>query len=533
MKTLYYGGPILTMENREDKPEAVLVQNGVIKKVGHLDELRNIAGKRVKEYDLRGKCLMPAFIDAHSHITMAGQVSVLADLTECMNYNDIVQKLKSYIKDHHVTAKQAVLGFGYDHNTLCEEKHPTRQILDMVSQDIPIMILHISGHMACVNSKVLQMCGITRDMDDPEGGVIGREDGGREPNGYLEEAAMALVQSRIGKLVKISIRKMIRGMQEVYIQNGITTIQDGASTSQNIALLKSMAAMHLLKTDVVAYPLMTANGCEVLHKNRKYVGAYHNRLKIGGYKLVLDGSPQGRSAWMTEPYEGEPKGYCAYPWLKDEQVNEYVKKAVDEGHQILAHCNGDAAGDQFITAYEKAVANDQTGRDMRPVMIHCQTARTDQLDRMKELGMIPSIFVGHVFYWGDVHIKNFGQKRGMRISPVKDALSRGLNLTFHQDTPVTKPNMMHSVWCAVKRISKNGTIVGEDQKIDVYDALKCITINAAYQYFEEEKKGSIREGKMADLVVLEKNPLEVDQMKIREIRVIETIKEGKTIYKAQ
>ena len=224
MKTLYYGGPILTMENREDKPEAVLVQNGVIKKVGHLDELRNIAGKRVKEYDLRGKCLMPAFIDAHSHITMAGQVSVLADLTECMNYNDIVQKLKSYIKDHHVTAKQAVLGFGYDHNTLCEEKHPTRQILDMVSQDIPIMILHISGHMACVNSKVLQMCGITRDMDDPEGGVIGREDGGREPNGYLEEAAMALVQSRIGKLVKISIRKMIRGMQEVYIQNGITTI---------------------------------------------------------------------------------------------------------------------------------------------------------------------------------------------------------------------------------------------------------------------------------------------------------------------
>lgn len=249
-----------------------------------------------------------------------------------------------------------MLGFGYDHNTLCEEKHPTRQILDMVSQDIPIMILHISGHMACVNSKVLQMCGITRDMDDPEGGVIGREDGGREPNGYLEEAAMALVQSRIGKLVKISIRKMIRGMQEVYIQNGITTIQDGASTSQNIALLKSMAAMHLLKTDVVAYPLMTANGCEVLHKNRKYVGAYHNRLKIGGYKLVLDGSPQGRSAWMTEPYEGEPKGYCAYPWLKDEQVNEYVKKAVDEGHQILAHCNGDAAGDQFITAYEKAVA---------------------------------------------------------------------------------------------------------------------------------------------------------------------------------
>lgn len=533
METLYYGGSIITMEDRGDRPEALLVKNGYIEKVGSLKDVRAAAGKKAREHNLNGMCLMPAFIDAHSHITMTGQVSVLADLTECNNFEGIISKLREYIRDNHITPRHMVLGFGYDHNTLTEGTHPTRYVLDQVSEEIPVMILHVSGHLACVNSKALQICGITKETPDPAGGMIGREADGAEPNGYLEEAAMTLAQTRGAKKVKISILKIIRGMQQIYVQNGITTIQDGASTAQNIALLKLMAALHLLKTDVVAYPLMTAGGSDLLHKNEKYVGRYKNRLRIGGYKLVLDGSPQGRSAWMTEPYEGEPADYCAYPWLKDEQVEEYVRQALQEDQQILAHCNGDAAGDQFIRAYTKASLEYPSERERRPVMIHCQTARNDQLDRMKALKMIASVFVGHVYYWGDIHIRNFGKKRGMHISPVKDALDRGLCVTFHQDTPVTKPDMMHSVWCAVNRISREGTVVGGDQKIDVYDALKCVTINAAYQYFEEEKKGSIREGKLADLVVLDRNPLETDRMCLKDIRVMETIKEGKTIYRRE
>jgi predicted amidohydrolase YtcJ len=231
---------------------------------------------------------------------------------------------------------------------------------------------------------------------------------------------------------------------------------------------------------------------------------------------------------------GGEADYCGYPWLKDEQAEEFCRKALDDNRQILTHCNGDAASQQFLDAYEKAFAQstNPNKQNLRPVMIHCQTVRNDQLDRMAELKMIASIFVGHVYYWGDIHMKNFGPERGHHISPAKDALDRGLVVNFHQDTPVTKPNMMHTVWAAVNRKSRLGNLIGEEQKIGVYDALKAVTINAAYQYFEEDSKGSIRAGKRADLVVLDRNPLETDPAELKDIRVLETIKDGKTIYKA-
>ena len=204
--------------------------------------------------------------------------------------------------------------------------------------------------------------------------------------------------------------------------------------------------------------------------------------------------------------------------------------AVEEEQQLLVHCNGDAASEQFLRLYEKI--SNETGniRELRPVMIHCQTVRNDQLDRMAKLGMIASIFVGHVWYWGDIHRKNFGAVRGDHISPVKDALDRGVVVNFHQDTPVTKPNMMHSVWCAVNRLSRGGAVIGNEQKISVYEALKAVTIQAAYEYFEEASKGSIEVGKRADLVILDQSPLETDPMLIRDIQVMATIKDGKVIY---
>ena len=186
-------------------------------------------------------------------------------------------------------------------------------------------------------------------------------------------------------------------------------------------------------------------------------------------------------------------------------------------------------GTKALSAYKMAKRETKNDKDLRPVMIHCQTVRNDQLDRMAELKMIASIFVGHVWYWGDVHIKNLGEERGNHISPAKDALDRGVLINFHQDTPVTKPYMMHSVWCAVNRISRTGKLIGTDQAIDVYEALKAITINAAYEYFEETSKGSIAVGKKADFVILDKSPLEIDKMEIKNIKVLETIKEGEIL----
>lgn len=532
MDTIYYGGPILTMESEGDYPEALLESKGIIKKVGTLKEVMDAAGRSVKKYNLAGRCLMPSFIDPHGHIVMNGQMALFADLSGCRNFDDIETVMREYIADNKITSKQVAVGFGYDHNFLDEKSQPGKAVLDKVDETIPIMILHVSGHLGCANSAMLQLAGIDEKSENPQGGVIGRVEGTNEPNGYLEEAAMMSVQAVMAKRIKPDLKKIIRGMQQVYIENGVTTVQEGAGSESGMKLLKLASMLGKLKVDVVVYPLISDGGKQLIDKNKNMLNKYRKHIKIGGYKMILDGSPQGRSAWMSEPYLGGEENYCAYPWIPDEEADLYALTAVNSDMQILAHCNGDAASEQFLNAYEKALyqSTNPNKNNLRPVMIHCQTVRNDQLDRMAEMQMIPSIFVGHVFYWGDIHMKNFGPERGNHISPAKDALDRGLVINFHQDAPVTKPNMLHSVWCAVNRLSREGNTIGEDQRIGVYDALKAVTINAAYEYFEEDIKGSLKEGKYADMVVLDRNPLEADPQEIKDIRVMETIKEGKCIF---
>ncbi len=536
MERIFFNGKIITMEfpnekeERENEPEAILIRDGIIVSTGALLDIEKYAGADAIRTDLKGKCLMPAFIDAHSHFVMSGQMSMMANLSECESFNDIIVALKKYMKDNKITKENVIIGFGYDHNFLKENAQPDKRVLDQVSAEIPIFILHVSAHLACANSAALKIAGIDENTADPEGGVIGRFFDSTEPNGYVEEAALNLLQIAIFPRIKFDIKAIFEKVQEEYISNGITTVQDGASTEKDIKMLINISKMNNLKIDVVSYLLMSNGGTQIMEKYEKEYLSYKNHFKIGGYKLVLDGSPQGRSAWMTEPYLGGESNYKGYPWMQDETVYKYVIEAISQNRQLLAHCNGDAASEQFLNIYEKALKETQNKMNLRPVMIHCQTVRNDQLDRMAQMSMIASIFIGHVWYWGDIHIKNFGHKRGEHISPAKDALNRGVLINFHQDTPVTKPDMLHSIWCAVNRISRSGKVIGENQKINIYDALKAVTINAAYQYFEENTKGSITKGKIADLIILDKSPMDIDKMEIKNIKVIETIKDGKTIY---
>ena len=533
MGKLYYNGKIITMaepsEAQKLVTEAVYVSDGYIRKVGSMEMVCKDLPESTEYVDLQGQCLMPSFIDAHSHIVMNGQMSQTVDLSECNSFQDIIDKLKSYIAEHGITQKDIVIGYGYDHNFLKEQRHPDKYVLNQSDDLIPIMITHISGHLCCVNQALLNLAGIDESTRNPTGGCIGRLEGSNEPDGYLEEGAIAFLQSVIQDRLKVSVKSILENMQDVYVKNGITTVQDGATTGNDMAILKQMSKSGMLKVDVVCYPLISANGAELVTQNKEFDNQYSGNLKIGGYKIILDGSPQGKSAWLSAPYE-DGSQYCGYPYYEDKVLEQYVMQALDDKKQILAHCNGDAASEQFLKVYEKCLEKTSQSSDLRPVMIHCQTVRKDQLKRMAKINMIASFFVGHVWYWGDVHLKNLGQKRGMNISPVKDAINLGVKYNFHQDTPVTKPNMLHSIWCAVNRISRKGRIIGESQKISVYDALKAVTINAAYEYFEEKEKGSIEAGKKADMVILSQSPLETDVKQIKNIQVIETIKNGETVY---
>lgn len=542
MQKLFFNGDIITMENEFDQPEAVLVEDQVILAVGDYLSLSEQASETCEKIDLDGKTLMPSFIDGHGHFAMASvQYGTKVDLEGTKNFDEIVERLKGFIEDHHIPEGQPVAGYAYDNNFLEEKTHPDKKVLDRASAKHPIVIAHTSGHVGCANSLALSRAGIDETTPDPQGGVIHRYPNSNEPSGYLEEAA--IMMANVANEPPITNpEELLAEVQELYASNGVTTAQDGATASEVLTLLRQASEHDKLKIDVVAYPMpMELSGelaqsddilQNVMTSNADIVGTYNNHLKIGGYKILLDGSPQGRTAWMSEPY-ADSEDYCGYPWLREDQVHEYIKRALDDNQQLLTHCNGDAASQQLLDIYEEeyAASTNPNKHNLRPVMIHCQTVRDDQLDRMEAIGMLPSIFVAHTYYWGDVHVKNFGEARGRRVSPVKSALDRGLIYNFHTDTPVRLPLMLHTVWCAVNRQSVSGDTIGAEQRIGVYDALKGITINAAYAYFEEDSKGSIKEGKRADLVILDQNPLKVDPMAIKDIQVLETFKDGESIFK--
>lgn len=533
MQKMYYGGTILTMLDDDRYVEAMLVDDGKIVKTGFEKDLLNeIEDKDIEKVNLQGQTVMPSFIDPHSHVSMVAQTAFMANLSGCKNLTDIKNTLIDYKEENKLSESDPIIGFGYDHNFLEEKEHPTKTLLNEVSETNPIFILHTSAHMGSVNDATLKLAGINEQTEDPAGGTLGREADGKEPNGYLEEAAMGLVQGPVFERVEMNFNELIIEAQEQYLENGITTVQDGASTEDVIQQLKGAAEEDLLKLDTIAYPLLSADARKIMKDNSDIANKYNNRLKIGGYKMLLDGSPQGKSAWLTEPYEGE-ETYKGYPWYEDEEVKEFIATALEDNQQLLTHTNGDAASDQLLNLYAAAYAESDNANkaNLRPTMIHCQTVREDQLDQMVELDMLPSIFVSHTYYWGDVHLKNLGEERGRRISPAKSAFDRGLVVNFHQDSPVVKPRMLHTVWAAVNRITRNGESIGPEERIGVYDALKAVTINAAYAYFEEDIKGTIEEGKLADLVILDKNPLEVEPSDIKDIQVMETIKEGITLYK--
>ena len=529
MHTIYYNGILITMDKNQTQATALCINDGKIIKVGDDDTILSLKKEDTQLINLEGKVMLPGFIDPHSHFVGLANSLSQCDLSEATSFDDIVQKMKQFVQDHPIKTGEWIFGTNYDHNFLKEKRHPDKFILDKISTEDPIVIVHASGHMGVANSKALEIQNINSNTPDPEGGKYNRIQGTNEPDGYMEETAFTELRSQAPLPDMPTLVQHIQKAQDIYASYGITTVQDGMVTLSLFNLLDYVAKENKFKLDVVGY-VDLAQSADLM-KHEEYLNQYHNRFKLGGFKVFLDGSPQGRTAWMSTPYLHSEDHYCGYPILQDEQLYTLIETALKSNQQLLAHCNGDAASEQYITQFEKVMANHPDWDIHRPVMVHSQLVRKDQLERMKAIGMMPSFFVAHTYYWGDIHIENFGFERASRISPAKEALDLNIPFTFHQDSPVIPPNMIKTIWCAVNRQTRTGKLLGEEQKIPVYEALKAITINGAYQYFEEDQKGSIEAGKLADLVILDKNPLTVDPKEIEKICVLETIKEGTTIYK--
>ena len=524
---------ILMIGDQKAQPLSIAIKNEKIIWVGSHKNAKNIQGKHI---DFGDQAILPGFIDAHGHasyLAFATQVANLASppVGGINTIKELQAELRKFIEESNLQPGEWVMGLGYDDSLLSEQRHPTKEDLDAVSTEHPIYLIHVSAHLGAANSLALSLANINTETKDPPGGKIRRYQNSSEPNGVFEETAAYPLQQLAMSAYKDPIGS-VKSAMEIYAKNGITTAQDGASSKETIGLMQAADAQGKINLDIISYPI----GQNGLLKEIDTIsfGSYTGRIKIGGIKLILDGSPQGKTAYLTEPYykppHSESDSYKGYPLIPQSEVSKWVKEYAELKIPIMAHANGDAAADMLIEAVEQANMNS----DHRTIMIHAQTVREDQLDQMRELKIIPSYFSTHTFYWGDWHRDSvFGEERAIRISPTKSSLDRNMPFTVHNDAPVVPPDMIRLLWSTTNRKTRSGKVLGEEQKISTYAALEAMTINAAYQHFEDDIKGTIEVGKQADLVVLSEDPLSIHPEKLLNVKVVATYSRGREIFDAK
>jgi hypothetical protein len=539
--TLYLGGPILTMNAKAPAAQALAVKGGRILAVGRKADVLKTCGPATKMVDLAGRTLLPGFVDAHSHFAQVGLQAICANLLPppdgpVGSIAELQKVMRAFIATSPMVKEFGVaIGFNYDDSQLQERRSPTAAELDAISGEIPIVVMHQSGHLAVYNSAALAKAGITSATPDPEGGAIRRKAGTTEPDGVLEENAHFLAIFKILPAFSLAQQlDQVAAAQGIYASNGYTTVQEGRADPGTLTLLAAAAKAGTLTLDTVCYPALEMTFEDPSLKGPLMSSVYRNHYRYGGVKLTFDGSPQGKTAWFTRPYfvppPGQPATYAGYPAFKEEEAQKWVTLAYRNHWQVLVHANGDAAVDQLLRTVRKARA-EAPMKDPRTVLIHGQYLRADQVPELKRLGIVPSLYPMHTFYWGDWHRESVaGPERAENISPTGWLQSAGMKFTIHSDAPVTFPNSMRVLDSAVNRTTRSGYVIGPRQRLTPAQALKAMTLWAAYQHFEERAKGSLEKGKLADLVILDRNPLEVDPATLKDIRILETIKEGRTVF---
>lgn len=534
---------ILTLNDQNRRAGSVAVSNGRISGIWTepeppRDEVQVTRGTEV--VNLKGATLIPGFIDTHNHILMYSRFLNQANCSTppSRKMSDILERIR--IKANETPKGQWIQGYGYDDTLLEEQRHPTRAELDKVAPNHPVFISHISGHLAVVNSKALQLAGIEEDVSSSHGGRFGRDGDGRLNGVLYEDPAMAPIQSVIPKPTVEDLVSFLEEGSRDYLAQGITTNTDAAvgmhlgeieldahlkAAEQGVnPMYSQMMILHILLRENSRFGEYTAD-----QLNQEIRERSNGRVQLDSAKMFQDGSIQGLTGALREPYYNAPD--VTGELFHDQQdFNQEILDLHKRGFRVAIHGNGDRAIGSILKGYAYAL-NHEPRFDHRHRIEHVQTATLEDLDRMKNLGVASSVFINHVYYWGDRHKRLFlGPKRAKRISPLADIVERNLLFTLHSDCPVTPISPLFSVWAAVNRLTREGEVLGPEQRIDVVTALKSMTIYGARLIFDEENSGSIELGKRADFAVLEADPTQVNPEEIKDISVQATFIDGKVAY---
>lgn len=538
--TIYFGGDILTMEGQSPEyVEAMVIRDGKIEYTGSQLEAIKVAGSSVLMIDLNGKTLIPGLLDAHSHYISSLSVATQLNLYPppsgpAKDVPTIIEALRRFKTDNNIPDGELIQAYGYDDSVMPEDRLLNRDDLNEALPNNIVLVGHVSMHGAVLNSLALEKWNISAETETPPGGVIVRRSGTNEPYGLIMETAFLPIFGSLPQPTAEQEAAWTTAAHQMYAQNGITTAHDGATHLQDLLVMQRATKAGANLIDVVAFPFITELDSILKHFPVDQWGKYHDHLKIGGAKITIDGSPQGRTAAFTSPYfSGGPGGeenWVGELTFPQELINQFVKKVYDLEVPLNLHANGDAAIDAFLEAHETVAAEDLS-KNRHVTLIHAQFTRKDHLPKFLEYKITPSFYTLHTYYFADAHISNRGLEQAQYISPMRDAIDAGIKPTNHTDFVVAPLNQPFMLWSAVNRISRSGQVIGEDQRITPYEGLQAMTINVAYQYQEADSKGSLKVGKLADLVILDRNPLKVAPDAIKDIKVLETIKEGKSIFK--
>ena len=539
---IYFGGDIITMDGDSAAyVEAIAVKDGKIVFTGKKADAEKLKGDSTKWNDLQGKTMLPGFLDAHSHyynsLLVANQCKLYAPPSgTAKDVESIIAALKTYASEHNIQKGEMIMGYGYDDNVMPNGRLLNRDDLDKAFPDNPVRIDHVSMHGGVLNSLALNYYGINADTKTPPGGIIVRKPGTNEPYGLIMETAFLPVFEKSESMTPREEIEWTKAGQMLYAEAGITTAHEGATHLPQLKTMKRASEAGANLIDVIAYPFITDVDNILKEIPLTEWLTYTHGLKIGGVKITIDGSPQGRTAYFTKPYltggpggEKEWRGELTFP---QDMINQMVKKVYDMKVPLNLHCNGDASIDAFLEAYEFAREGDYS-KPWNVTTIHTQFMRKEQMSKFVKYQIRPSFYTLHTYYFYEAHLKNRGVDEAQYISPMRDAIDAGMKPTNHTDFVVAPLDQMMMLWSAVNRISRAGAEVGSNQRISTYEGLQAMTINVAAQYDEEDSKGSIKVGKRADLVILDRNPLTVSPALIKDIKIKETIKDGKTIYNSK
>lgn len=538
--TIYLHGNLLTVDDAHPKAQAVAIEGGRILAVGQDVAIAGLRGPQTRIVDLAGKTMIPGFVDGHSHVGDLAAVWRLADLSPAPvgvtgSIADLQRVMRTAVDANSGPADSMVVGLGYDDSLMIERRHPSLDDLDAISTTRPVCVVHVSGHLARCNRAGLRRLGLDASSPDPKGGRLGRDAAG-QLNGALDEQAVGLVFAAMPPPSAAEMMKALDEVQTYYASQGYTTAQDGQTSSPAVVgLLQAASRAGALRIDIAAYVKWTLVDEVVARQGVKIGAPYVGRLKFAGVKISEDGSPQGKTAFLTQPYLHPPPGagpdYRGYPTLPGPELDAWFDKFMSRGWQVQTHCNGDACIDLVLAAITKAYGAHPGAEATRPVVVHSQVTRPDQLQAYRRLKIFPTFFAEHTYYWGDWHRdETLGPARAAFISPTGDAERMGLKFSLHTDAPVVPPSAMHVWWSAVNRETRSGQVLGPAQRISPQTALKALTIWPAWQHFDEAIKGSITPGKYADLVILDADPTRIDPRRIKDVQVLVTLKEGKVIY---